>query len=97
MEDSRARGRTGTGPCDADDAPVLMQVALRHPADEPAFWDLRQAHRPYLIVSCASPTVAHVCCGEFGVVELGDQQSMVVQGAERASPCAESVCLFYFM
>jgi hypothetical protein len=39
----------------------------------------------------------HVCCGEFGVVELGDQQSMVVQGAERASPCEESVCLFYFM
>ena len=76
---------------------MLPQGSEEQPADERAFWDLRQAHRPYLIVSCASPTVAHVCCGEFGVVELGDQQSMVVQGAERASPCAESVCLFYFM
>ena len=40
-----------SGSCDADDAPVLPQVSLEQPADEPAFWDLRQAHRPYSFVS----------------------------------------------
>ena len=50
-DDVGLEGGGGAGPCDADDAPVLLQVAWQQPADEPAFWDLRPAHRPYLLVS----------------------------------------------
>ena len=45
-DDVGLEGGGGAGPCDADDAPVLLQGSSRQPADEPAFWDLRPAHRP---------------------------------------------------
>ena len=54
------------GPCDADDAPVLLQDSLQQPADEPAFWDLRPAHRPYGVVSFSWDVwyCLYVCGGE---------------------------------
>ena len=45
------QGESGVGPCDADDAPVLPQGSEEQPADEPAFWNLRQAHQPWFLVS----------------------------------------------
>ena len=91
-DDVGLEGGGGAGPCDADDARVLLQGAWQQPADEPAFWDLRPAHRPYYLVSffailgrvytCAVARFGYACDGEW----------MVAQGAERASaPCAEGV------
>jgi len=86
----------GAGPCDTqtDDAPVLLQKSFLQPADEPAVWDLRQAHRPYLVVSCACPIVGCM----YAMASLGyagDQLSMVARGAERAIACAQRVSLMY--
>ena len=78
------------GPCDADDAPVLLQVALRQPADEPAFWDLRPAHCPYSVVSIFGILGRVYTCGVGRFGYAGDGEWMVAQGAKRASaPCAE--------
>ena len=68
-DDVGLEGGGGAGPCDADDAPVLLQVSSRQPADEPAFWDLRPAHRPYLFVSFFWDLwyCLYVCGGEVWV------------------------------
>jgi hypothetical protein len=78
------------GPCDADDAPVLLQGTLEQPADEPAFWDLRPAHRPYLVVSFLGILGSVYTCVVARIGYGGDGEWMVAQGAEHASaPCAE--------
>ena len=55
-----SRAGAGAGPCDADDAPVLLQESFFQPADEPAFWDLRPAHRPYSFVSILGSWVVFI-------------------------------------
>ena len=45
-DDVGLEGGGGAGLFNADDAPGLLQVSRRQPAGEPAFWDLRPAHRP---------------------------------------------------
>ena len=83
------------GPCDADDAPVLLQVAFRQPADEPAFWDLRPAHRPYYLVSLFGIFVVfiRVRCRGLGMLVMGSgwlHRALSVR-ARRVQRC---FCLF---
>jgi len=47
----QVQGKGVAGTCDADDAPVLPQVYCQQLSEEPANWDLRQAHIPWQFVS----------------------------------------------